>query len=562
LASDLSQDSRLFRQIDKKMRLPLLALTIAGMCCNLIAGESTLEPLSLSRPLTIEDAVRIALLQNASILQQIQQLKVQRGLFFQAQSQLLPQVSMSSNYMQNSKALNPSVSSSRPNFDLLTVPSGGQLNVASAGPGGTNNAIAIPVSALSSGSSLTTTQNQSWSVQVTVSQLVYDGGATIAGRRQALINEQEAYYTLRDTIDSVVSTVRTQFYQILLNKALVQVQEESVNLLQSQLEDQKSRYEAGTVPQFNVLQAEGQLQNQIPQLISARNNYLIAQQTLARTLAIPAGPQYTTNQPLPVEGELGFNPIQYDLGSALIAARANRPFLKAQQSAILANVENITVQAAGFKPKITANAGWEQINNPLTSDLSNTLNGWFINLQGSWSVFDGGLTYGKLKEARAQLEQAKLTYDDSVRQVELEVATACDNLHQAALTVDSAQTGVAVNLEALRLADERLAAGTGTQLDVLNAQTQLTTARSNLVSAEFSYLSAFVSYQQNTGTETKYNNIFDDPANRPMTLTRSEAAQAARARYNSPLDPGMPATKKGKIIALRPPKGEVVRPND
>ena len=545
------------------MRLPLLALTIAGMCCNLIAGESTLEPLSLSRPLTIEDAVRIALLQNASILQQIQQLKVQRGLFFQAQSQLLPQLTMSSNYMQNSNSLTPSVSSSRPNFDLLTVPSGKQLTVNSAGVTGTNNAIAVPVSTLTGGSTTTSsTQNQSWSVQITVSQLVYDGGATIAGRRQALINEQEAYYTLRDTIDSVVSTVRTQFYQILLNKALVQVQEESVNLLQSQLEDQKSRYEAGTVPQFNVLQAEGQLQNQIPQLIAARNNYLIAQQTLARTLAIPAGPQYTTNQPLPVEGELGFNPIQYDLGSALIAARANRPFLKAQQSAILANVENITVQAAGFKPKITANAGWEQINNPLTSDMSNTLQGWFINLQGSWSIFDGLLTYGKLKEARAQLEQAKLTYDDSVRQVELEVATACDNLHQAALTVDSAQTGVAVNLEALRLADERLAAGTGTQLDVLNAQTQLTTARSNLVSAEFSYLSAFVSYQQNTGTETKYNNIFDDPANRPMTLTRSEAAQAARARYNSPLDPGMPATKKGRIITLQPPKGEVVRPND
>ena len=374
------------------MRLPLLALTIAGMCCNLIAGESTLEPLSLSRPLTIEDAVRISLLQNASILQQIQQLKVQRGLFFQAQSQLLPQVTMSSNYMQNSNSLVPSVSSSRPNFDLLAVPSGKQLTVNSAGATGTNNAIAVPVSTLTGGSSINAnTQNQSWSVQITVSQLVYDGGATIAGRRQALINEQEAYYTLRDTIDSVVSTVRTQFYQILLNKALVQVQEESVNLLQSQLEDQKSRYEAGTVPQFNVLQAEGQLQNQIPQLISARNNYLIAQQTLARTLAIPAGPQYTTNQPLPVEGELGFNPIQYDLGSALIAARANRPFLKAQQSAILANVENITVQAAGFKPKITANAGWEQINNPITNDMTNTLQGWFISLQGSWSVFDGGL---------------------------------------------------------------------------------------------------------------------------------------------------------------------------
>ena len=182
---------------------------------------------------------------------------------------------------------------------------------------------------------------------MTASQLIYDGGATIASRRAARINEDAAYYTLRDTIDTVVSTVRTQFYQILLDKALVQVQEESVNLLQSQLEDQKSRYEAGTVPQFNVLQAEGTLENQIPQLIAARNNYRISALTLARTLGIPADRQYATDNPLPVEGELTFSPIQYDLSSALITARANRPFLKAQRSTILANVENITVQAAG-----------------------------------------------------------------------------------------------------------------------------------------------------------------------------------------------------------------------
>ena len=75
---DLSQDNRLFHKVTKKMKLPLLALTIAGMCCNLIAGESPWSPSSLTvRPLTIEDAVRIALLQTASILQQIQQLTLQ-----------------------------------------------------------------------------------------------------------------------------------------------------------------------------------------------------------------------------------------------------------------------------------------------------------------------------------------------------------------------------------------------------------------------------------------------------------------------------------------------------
>jgi outer membrane protein TolC len=544
------------------MRLPLLALAFAGISCNLIAGEST-SSLS-SHPLTINEAVELALRQNASILQQIQQLKVQRGLVFQAQSAMLPQLAMNSTYSQQSSALSPASSSfATPSFDVLTVPGPG--NVTNIGPYGQStitHASVQPIGGRTASGSLSNSQNQNWQVTLTLTQLIYDGGATIASRRAARINEEQAYYTLRDTIDTVVQTVVTQFYQILLNKALVQVQEESVNLLQSQLEDQKSRYEAGTVPQFNVLQAEGQLENQIPQLIAAENNYFIAQVTLARTLGIPANRQYNSSNPLPVLGELDFQPIKYDLGSALIAARANRPSLKAQRSTILANVENITVQAAGYKPKITANVGWEQLNNPTTSDLSNTLQGWFFGFQGSWNVFDGGLTYGKMKEARAQLEQSKVLYDDAVRQVELEVATSVSNLRQAALTVDSAQTGVNVNLEALRLSDERLAAGTGTQLDVLNAQQQLTTARSNLVSAKFSYISAIASYQQATGTETKYNDIFDDGRARPSTLTASEISKADRARYSSPLDPNMPSTKKAKRISLTPPQGKVQTTND
>jgi outer membrane protein TolC len=546
------------------MRVPLFALAFAGMSCTLIAGGESTAGYG-SHPLTVDEAVQLALKQNPSILSQVQQIKVQKGLVFQAQSKLLPQLTMASNYSQNDNALSPPSVARASMFDLLAVPAnstglivnhtGSTPNTFSQ-PTGTN-AFPFPAAA-STGAAA----NQTWQVTLTVSQLIYDGGATIASRRAARINEDQAYYTLRDTVDTVVATVRTQFYQIILNKALVQVQEESVNLLQSQLEDQKSRFEAGTVPQFNVLQAEGTLENQIPQLIAARNNYFISEVTLARTLGIPASRQYTTDNPLPVEGELGFSPIQYDLASALIVARANRPFLKAQRSAILASVENITVQAAGYKPTITADVGWEQRSNPLTNNLGNTLQGWFLGLQGSWNVFDGLLTYGRMQQARAQLEQAKVTYDDSVREVELEVATSVSNLRQAALTVDSAQTGVNVNLEALRLADERLAAGTGTQLDVLTAQQQLTTARSNLVSAQFSYLSSVFSYQQNTATETKYNDIFDDGQARPSTLTKGEAAKAARFRYNSPLDPGMPSTQKAKHISLTPPQGKVETTND
>jgi outer membrane protein TolC len=288
------------------MRPPLFALAVAGMTCTLIAGESTVG--FRSHPLTIDEAVQLALKQNPSVLQQIQQLKVEKGLVYQAQAKLLPQLTAQSNYSPTDTALNPvNGGSGRSNLDLLAVARNDPRTVVN--PNGTiqsasvTSFIPVPLG----GTTTSGSANQTWQVTLTASQLIYDGGATIAARRAARINEDQAYYTLRDTIDTVVQTVRTQFYQILLDKALVQVQEESVNLLQSQLQDQKSRYEAGTVPQFNVLQAEGTLENQIPQLIAARNNFRISALTLARTLGIPADRQYATDNPLPVAGELTFS---------------------------------------------------------------------------------------------------------------------------------------------------------------------------------------------------------------------------------------------------------------
>ena len=102
--------------------------------------------------------------------------------------------------------------------------------------------------------------------------------------------------------------MRQQFYQVLLNRALIGVQEESVSLLQSQLQDQQNRFEAGTVPRFNVLQAQVALSNQYPQLITARNNYRISQLQLAKTLGLDFDPRRGDSAPLEAVGELILRP--------------------------------------------------------------------------------------------------------------------------------------------------------------------------------------------------------------------------------------------------------------
>src|SRR5438132_10384881 len=125
------------------MRVPLFALAFAGMSCTLIGGESAPGyPAAAgyrSHPLTIDEAVQLALKQDPSILQQVQQLKVERGLFYQAQAKLLPQLTAASSYSQIDSALSPSTSSGTTSVNLLGVPSGSTLAVNSFGSGPPHN---------------------------------------------------------------------------------------------------------------------------------------------------------------------------------------------------------------------------------------------------------------------------------------------------------------------------------------------------------------------------------------------------------------------------------------
>src|SRR5207253_10637669 len=141
----------------------------------------------------------------------------------------------------------------------------------------------------------------SYNVKVTGTQLVFNY-STFRAIRGTFFQRDSAYFALRNTVDQVISTVKTQFYQVVVNRELILVQEESVHLLESQLKDQQNRFEAGTVPRFKVLQAEVQLSNQIPQLITARNNYRISILQLAKTLGLDFQPARGNAAPLVVVG--------------------------------------------------------------------------------------------------------------------------------------------------------------------------------------------------------------------------------------------------------------------
>ncbi|MEI9895356.1 MAG: TolC family protein [Chthoniobacter sp.] len=539
------------------MRLLPLAATIAAVSLVFSqAGAVQPRPIqhSFNGDLTLDRAIKLALQQNPNILKALWQIENTRGQIIEVRSEALPHVALTSSYFQQSKTLlqraGGNVSSGGSSTSTPSSSSSSDLSKQLSNiPGLTQSAAEQVVSAVQSSQSQST-QSQtssgggdiSWNVDVTVSQVLYAGGQIREAINIARFTDDSSYFSLRDTIDQTIDTVRQQFYTVLLNRELITVQEESVKLLEDQLKDQQNRFEAGTVPRFNVLQAEVALANQQPQLISARNNYLISEFQLAKTLGIDPGPQGQTTYH--AVGKLEVNERPLGLRNAIQMGIEHRPFLKVQRLTILIQKAQVKVALAGYKPQLNASGGYEVRNSSLTSHLDDTVDGWFFGINGQWNIFDGLETYGKVKAARASLEAAKVNYDDSVHQVELEVQQAYANVQTARETIRSQQKTVEQALEAVRLATERLAAGAGTQLDVLNAQVQLTTARSTELQARANYNTALAEFDRVTATATSYSETFSDPLLLNHRLPKDPVFVDTGDAYNNVLPPTKETPKK------------------
>src|SRR5436190_1966337 len=461
---------------------------LALFALQLDAGESSPGKRGPLRRFTLEEAILTALQQNPDILRARQEIERTRGLYIQMRAAALPQV--------NANAMFQDID---PHLGVIS----------------------------SSGQGLAATE-RSYNVDILVKQAIFSAGRIPAQISSAGFLQDSAFFAFRNAIDQIVSTVRQQFYLVLLDRALIGVQEESVRLLQSQLQDQQNRFEAGTVPRFNVLQAQVALSNQIPQLITAQNNYRISQLQLAKTLGLDFNPKRGDQAPLEAVGELLYIPREMPITQAIVVAKENRPFIKQQKALVLSNNSQVGVARSGYFPQINASAGEEFRSSPLTDNIRAARSGYIFGATGSWAVWDWGATYGQVKQARAILEESKATLDDDVRQVELEVQQAYSNLIQGRELIQSTAKNVEQATEALRLATARLDAGAGTQLEVLDARTQLTTAQSLRLQALYTYNAAVAEFDRATATEVKYSACVDEPGTRSKLRTAAKPTPAPK----------------------------------
>src|SRR5438132_6880091 len=491
-------------------------------------GESDLGWSEKGAPVfRLDQAVITALAQNPAVLQALEEIRRTKGVIISIRAEALPQIGPSFTWDWTDPDLHTSGTGP---FSAFSVSS----PTPTPSPGGTPTMMGV-------GGIKNLRSDISYNIKVTGSQLVFNY-STFRAIRGTFFQRDSAYFALRNTVDQVISTVKTQFYQVVVNRELIVVQEESVQLLESQLKDQQNRFEAGTVPRFNVLQAQVQLSNQIPNLIAARNNYRISILQLATTLGIDFNPARGLAAPFRDVGQLVYIPRKVDLLAAIEEGKRNRPFLKQQRANVLNQIEQVHVAIGSWLPNVSANGGGEWLSSQFNSSFGDVSKGWLTTVTGSWPIWDSGLAWGKIQQQRAILSQQEITYDDDVRQVELEIQQAASNLLQNRELIQATQKNQETAEEAVRLAKARLDAGAGTQLDVLNAQVQLTTAQSTYLQALFGYNSSLAEFDRVTGAQSTYSEKFDGVAphaTRSRTYyTGSDVDALGKPKRTNPFQPG------------------------
>lgn len=340
--------------------------------------------------------------------------------------------------------------------------------------------------------------NYLWSLSVTASQTLYAGGGVRSSIRSAELAREAAELDLKAVINEALLQVRVAYYQVLLTRDKISVQEQNLGLLEQQLKTTTDRFDAGTVSGFEKLRAEVAVANAKTPLITARNDYRLAIESLRQALGLTARQPDSLEKAPEVVGTLTYEPSSFELPVATASAHANRPDLQRLAKLTAAGEQSVTTARSGYYPNLDLVGGW-QLRKGATNHFNDSRDGLFVGLESQWAIFDGRRTAGRVAQARSFVEQTRLTLEQSELAAEVDVRRAYSSWQEAKELVEASKRVVEQAEEAVRLANARYSAGTGTQLDVLQAQVDLTTARSNQVQAFYNYNVAIAALRQAMG---------------------------------------------------------------
>ncbi len=330
---------------------------------------------------------------------------------------------------------------------------------------------------------------------------IYTGGSRSAQIRASQAQVRVNLLDVERLTEQTTLDISTDYYNLQNASAQVGIELAAVEEAQLSLRDAELLERAGLGTKFDVLRAQVDLANAQQRLTLARGNERTAQRQLVERLSLGQQVDLTTADSIQVAGEWNRS-----LEETIILAYKNRAELEQFLLQRKIDEEQQKVQLAAIRPQISVFAQYDVLEQ-LADNVSPT-DGLTIGAQIQWTLFDGGAARAGRNQERVDVAIAETQFANQRNEIRFEVEQAYFNLDANRKNIDTAKIAVELALESLRLARLRFQAGVGTQTDVIEAQTELTTARGNLLTSIINYNQGLAALQRAV-SNLPDNRLFD-----------------------------------------------------
>src|SRR5438105_8305779 len=293
-----------------------------------------------------------------------------------------------------------------------------------------------------------TQSNLAGNYSVNSAWTVYRGGYLNYDVRSKGLQLQAANMNVAVTQNDITLQLTQTYLNVLLAKENIGYIEQLAATSQSQYEQGKTKYNAGSISRKDLLQLEAQLASDQYNLVSAQNQYrqnvLTLKQILQLATAIDFRPvvpdTLTPSQAVP------------SLPEAQRVAYQNRPEIRYNQLQIRVAETELQKARAGYKPTISLGGPistgysdnqdvkyFNQINNNLYQRLGATL---------SVPIFDNRINKTNVERSKILIDQARLTLEPTKTTLNQQIEQAYISVLNAQAQFKSATTVFTANRQA------------------------------------------------------------------------------------------------------------------
>ncbi|NOY76260.1 MAG: TolC family protein [Calditrichaeota bacterium] len=332
---------------------------------------------------------------------------------------------------------------------------------------------------------------------VSLSQTIYDGGKWWNRIREANASYRSAEWSYKSTRQAIILQVTQRYFELLKALQLQDVYEKAVKSSEEQFRKTQSMYEVGAVAQVDVYKAKVTLGQAKMNLINQKKQVLIAKSNLNVVLGRnPASPLQI------VQKDIEWIPFTGTVEEAKRIALSNNPGLRSLKEQIVSNKFAIKVAKGDYLPQISARASYSRFNTLLDRVYSkwDKNYGISVSLSVNWNFFNGFQREANISRQNLNYLIAKENLSNQQRALLQSVEQAFMNLQAYREIYEINKENLKAAEEDLRLAQERYKVGSGTLLEVVDAQVSLTRSRATLVSTKYDNLIALAQMYNSMGS--------------------------------------------------------------